>query len=511
MSQHFRFLDLPLEIRERTYQYALSLSFYDKAHKARLAKRTAAALRQCNVLLMNRQTSQEAQSRIASTPITLSYGLELEEPVDLMFDHENPGLESVQNFFPPSRLRETKQLTISDAGFREVKRNALTKEHFFGLSRLLRNVAEICREGHMLQSIYISFRSQLVKEYIDQLATSEDAQVWMYEVINSLREIRGIGKGRVTLDLEIQHPDTTKQQLISTMESPHHGLLSLPKHLRQKIYSYALDFNDATKQLREDSMASLTLTTPTMLLLNRQISAEVMPCIREVPLKISANPSQEFFGLGDCISTDTLRHIKHISVHVQRANHLVSIAKELVRSWTMGMATSFCPHLVSFELHYHEPGLRRYCLERLEAYPPPDIAEAMELLGKVRMVQEVKITGTLPRCYTDAIRYNMMRDLSDQPPRTPRFLENGMNTSWNYEDYESDSEWEWDEEDGAPQTVREWDERTFRGEWMPDYFWTEEFEEERSEEIRLELEYEDRYLSDAQLRFPRNEQDWGEH
>jgi hypothetical protein len=51
----------------------------------------------------------------------------------------------------PSRLRKTKQLTYLDTGYGGVKRNALTKQKIFGLSRLVRNVVEICRNSWEMQ------------------------------------------------------------------------------------------------------------------------------------------------------------------------------------------------------------------------------------------------------------------------------------------------------------------------------------------------------------------------
>lgn len=202
MSQIFRFMDLPAEIRNRIYSYALSLSFYDEAHERSFTSgysHTTDA-KQCNVLLMNHKTSDEAKVMILLTPITLSYGLELEMSSDLSL-HPPIGPDSIRDFFPASRLRETSQLTISDVGYRGKERDSLKEKHFLGLARLLREVAEICREGHKLKHVLISFRSDLVHEYIDQLKTSEISQKWMFEVVSSLREIRSVGKGRVILIL----------------------------------------------------------------------------------------------------------------------------------------------------------------------------------------------------------------------------------------------------------------------------------------------------------------------
>ncbi|KAG9523156.1 hypothetical protein KCV07_g2750, partial [Aureobasidium melanogenum] len=497
MSQIFRFMDLPRELRNRIYSYALSLDFYDKAHEKGFTCGYTHNTKQCNVLLMNRQTSDEAQKMIRSTPITLSYGLELEMSFDLLLT-PHMGPESIRNYFPEARLCNVSQLTISDVGYRGKKRILLKEKHFVGLSRLLREVAEICREGHKLQHVLVSFQSDLVKEYIDQLTTSEVAQKWMFEVISSLREIRGVGRGRVTLDIDINHSSTTKQQLVADMESPHTGLLSLPKHVRQKIYGYALDFNDATKQMRDYALSSPTLTTPTMLLVNRQISAEVASFIREVPLEISTDPSVDIVFLSEFISLETVGHIKHVRLNVQRAEQLGWLASELVEAWTCGNdELTADSRLESFELNYHEPGLRITLLDKNERYPPKDVADAMTRFGKMRSIPEVRITGTLPRCFAGAIESNMMQSPACETLHSPRFLENGIKTSSDYDEYESDSEYDPEEDYGAPKTLEEYHDRMHQGENMPGYFYTESMAaERRQEEYRTRLEWE---LSSAQL------------
>ncbi|KAG9828811.1 hypothetical protein KCU98_g14351, partial [Aureobasidium melanogenum] len=483
MSQIFRFMDLPVELRNRIYSYALSLDFFDKAHEKSFTRGYTHTTKQCNVLLMNHKTSDEAKKMFLSTPITLSYGLELEMSLDsMLISHMGP--DSVRNYFPASRLQNTSHLTISDVGYRGKERDSLKEKHFLGLSHLLREVAEICREGHKLKHLLVSFQSDLVKEYIDQLTTSEIAQKWMFEVISSLREIQGVGSGRVTLDVDINHSSTTKQQLIADMESPLKGLLSLPKHVRQKIYGYALDFNDAAKQMRVyRSLGSLTLTTPTMLLLNRQISAEVASYIREVPLEISTDPSVDLAFLREHISLETVGHIKHVRLNVQRGEQLLWLASDLVEAWTRGNdELTAGSRLESFELNYHEPGLRRTRLEKNERYPPEYVANAMTHFGKMRSIPEVRIMGTLPRCFTDAIKSNMMQSPACETQCCPRYLENGIKASSDYKEYGSDSEYDPEEDDGAPKSLEEYEHRFEQGENMPDYFYTMSMEEERADE-----------------------------
>lgn len=497
MSQTFCFVDLPSEIRNRVYRYALNLSFYDNAHEESFTSGRAPITKQCNVLLMNHKTSDEAMEMIFSTPITLSYGLELEMSSDSMLTtHMSP--DSIRDYFPPSRLRNTSHLTISDVGYRGKNRDSLKEKHFVGLSRLLREVAEICREGHKLKHVLVSFQSDLVKEYIEQLASSEVAQRWMFEVISSLREVRGVGRGRVTLDVDINHPSTTKQQLIADMESPHGGLLSLPKHVRQKIYGYAADFNHGANWMRGNAFESPLPTTPTMLLLNRQISAEVASYIREVPLEITPNSSWEILMLDAFVSLDTLCHIKHIRLNVQRAPHLQELAESLIRAWTHDSSLMVDHHsLESFELNYHEPTLRKSMLDKNERYPPEDVAAAMTNFGIMKSIPKVKITGTLPRCFADAITSNMMQSPTCETHHPPRYLANGIKTSSDYDDYESDSEFDPEEDYGAPKTLEEYHERMHQGENMPDYFYTEAMEKERQEEqYRAHQEWE---LSNAQL------------
>ncbi|KAG9601793.1 hypothetical protein KCU77_g5973, partial [Aureobasidium melanogenum] len=475
-------MDLPAELRNRIYSYALSLDFFDKAHEKSLTRGYTHTTKQCSVLLMNHKTSDEAKKMIFSTPITLSYGLELEmSPDSVLIPHMGP--DSIRTYFPASRLQNTSHLTISDVGYRGKERDSLKEKHFVGFSRLLREVAEICREGHKLKHLHVSFRSDLVKEYIDQLTTSEIAQKWMFEVISSLREIQGVGSGGVTLDFDINHSSTTKQQLIADMESPHTGLLSLPKHVRQKIYSYAMDFNDVTKQMRDYTLWSPTPTTPTMLLLNRQISAEAISYIREMPLELDLNPSMTFFLLDAYVSLETIGHIKHVRIDVQRATQLQGLAEDLITAWANNIyPMDGCSSLESFELHYHEPALRKLLLEKNERYPPDNLATAMSQFGKMRSIPKVKITGTLPRCFTDAIKSNMMQSPACETQHSPRFLENGIKTSSDYNEYESDSEFDPEEDYGAPKTLKEYDDRMYQGENMPDYFYTESMEAERLEE-----------------------------
>lgn len=115
-------------------------------------------------------------------------------------------------------------------------------------------------------------------------------------------------------------------QWIRPVQSLSALFLDLPRELRDLIYDFALDWNEIDKTIAEfqDSPPShirVTLSTPTILLLCRQITDEALPVLRNKPLVIRRALAGGFpdpLGrrtLTSFISARTLQQVKRIVFH----------------------------------------------------------------------------------------------------------------------------------------------------------------------------------------------------
>jgi len=121
-----------------------------------------------------------------------------------------------------------------------------------------------------------------------------------------------------------QRPPKQHGQLNVTLRSKARTLpfLELPAEIRNMVYEYAADWNDGPKHLHriihsieegncEKSLQKVRMSTPTILLLNRQITAEVFDVLERKPLALSSvepcNISMQ--SMNRVISATTLQKI----------------------------------------------------------------------------------------------------------------------------------------------------------------------------------------------------------
>lgn len=157
------------------------------------------------------------------------------------------------------------------------------------------------------------------------------------------------------------------------------------------------------------------LSTPTVFLLNKQIESEASEVIYSKPFEISGlypMVNSTFLKLDDFFSLHLFRKIRHLELSFTDYNHLAmlpTIAAMLKRRRRN--------KLQSLHLHFSEPRSKRLILAAAEYYPDNVVYTWMRSLNYLRgFVENVRITGTLPQCFTAPIIHNMgLSSLSDQP------------------------------------------------------------------------------------------------
>ncbi|KAH0345138.1 hypothetical protein KCU81_g4500, partial [Aureobasidium melanogenum] len=414
----FRFRDLPKELRFMVYEYALSFDSIDKycrdylevlhaiQSSARESAPAPAVKKVCpSILLTSKEITEEALPFLYKTPLNLSFGI--------LKAH-------LQDLIAPELLRKLHHINISDAGARHLD----TPPHhcFSGLCYTCVELAVILRPGHSLKSFTMDYASPYLSVHLKECLNDDGRQCgiksWNRNLLRSLKELHNIEKVSVAIEL----PEKVKQELVSSMKGPACGFLSLPLHVRQKIYGYAADPNDGANALSRATKALAfnqdpdfkETTTPTIFLINKQINEEASDIIYSKPFVIKdlyPMVNMTFLKLDDFFSRYTFKKVQHLELHLTDHNHLSML--HTIAS-VLRYRRKKNP-LKSLTLHFVEPRSKRLILAVNEYYPDNPIYVCMRSLNYLRgCVENVSITGSMPECFTAPIIHNMGLKSFDQ-------------------------------------------------------------------------------------------------
>ncbi|KAH0290910.1 hypothetical protein KCU62_g3238, partial [Aureobasidium sp. EXF-3399] len=412
----FRFRDLPKELRFMVYEHALSLESIDKycgdylellCTTSDTQKPAPEVEKVCpSILLVSKDITEEALPILYKTPLNLSFGV---------------FKAHVQDLIAPELLHNLRYINISDAGTRHL--NPPPHDCFRGLCYTVVELATILRSGHSLKSFTLDYTSDYLSIHLKDCLNVKDKacgiKTWSQNLLSSIKELHNIKQVSISLEWS----EEVKQEAIRSMKGPAVGFLRLPLDVRQKIYGYAADHNDgsralrrATKQLAFNEDPTFDdLTTPNIFLLNKQIESEASEIIYSKPFEISGlfpMVNCTFLKLDDFFGLHIFRKIRHLKLSFTDHNHLAmlpTIAAVLKRRRRN--------KLQSLHLHFAEPRSKRLILAAEEYYPDNVVYSCMRSFNYLRgFVEKVRITGTLPQCFTAPIIHNMgLSCLSGQP------------------------------------------------------------------------------------------------
>lgn len=467
----FPFLDLPGEIRNVIYEYALDTDvaqrliqrYYERArHTTDKMRSTEAPLvwaRAPPLFLLNKQIYHESNSIVPKRGITFDHGL-----LDLM---------EIQDFVPESLLRTVSSITINDSGHPLLQDNIIAQS-WMGYITLLEQLADILSKGHNLKTLTISLANS---ELVPHVTTCWNASFGcgfrdtLKKACETLRRVRKVGS--VTLH---GIPERLAFHLKAHMESTPVTFFDLPREIRNMIYAEAADWSDISKQLSKTMKSWVdktshpawpARTTPTVLLLNKQITAEAITVICKKPLVVDCpsdhgmQPQTQVPIMLELISPFTLKFVKHLVLNVNSWEwvysldhflpHLASYNISCTSKYnhvTLAQHTSnlsldgspspstndihpctiiyptlaIIPALESLHLHFTDILKGRFLLDKDQRYPDTTLHLSLSGLAKIRGLQRVSFSGDLPHCYTNPLGMIMQAPCNVSLAALPRLM-----------------------------------------------------------------------------------------
>ncbi|KAH9828924.1 hypothetical protein Tdes44962_MAKER02353 [Teratosphaeria destructans] len=449
----FRFLDLPGELRMVIYEYCVDVTAgqnliakYYHLIDRELSQNPGKALLDVEapliyssvrtIFLINRQIYSEASSLIHKRGLTFTHGM-----LDLL---------DIVDFVRPPLFQNVSSITIDDTGHALFQANILTAS-WLGQMQLIKQVSDILAKGHQLKQLTIALTDTSLLPHVTNCWNAgyvcgfRDS---MRETVASMRKVHNVPS--VTL---IGFPEPLATELKQLMQEPAKTLLSLPAELRNIIYRSAADWSDVTPAL-DRTLAKWTdksgsppyppRSTPTILLLNKQITSEALAVLREEPLVIvypadhTLAKQQHVPNVLKLITRRTLRHVRHLVLDIQTWEWIYSAAAIFPIFANAPLRTAASPpqHLLppsptsatttslsslsltttvsppgprppgplrSLHLTYHDALKSQFLRDPAHHYPDATIHQIFRQLQDIRGLRHVSIAGDLPPQYTGPI------------------------------------------------------------------------------------------------------------
>jgi hypothetical protein len=408
VRQIFPFLHLPGELRNEVYKHCLDDfegvdKVFESAYSSLMAREPTEKPDPYEpptkvtpaVLLINKQIYLEAVGFLHIKSITFNHGL--------------LHVIDVSSVISSHLLRNLTAITINDSAH-PIMQDEIQCASWHGYNRLLKQLTSILKDGHRLKHFTVEFNDPALVHHVKQCqwhnGSNCDFAKHLAKEMYRMQQVRGIGN----VTLRGLNPKLSAK-LKTRMESRAATFFDLPFKIRQQIYNHAMDWNDAPLAFQrtltgwydpKKAIHTPRRSTPTILLLNRRITAEALPILREKPFTFTLPNDWRFdlsgFTPSDLLTTfitpATLRTISTVNVTIEYWGTLTASDGEFLsyfahnssqlRTLNMTFVDRFIPHLP----RDNKAEIRRF---RLAAF------------ALVRGLDRVVIEGDLPMEIADAI------------------------------------------------------------------------------------------------------------
>lgn len=367
-----------------------------------------------NVLLICKQVYLEAREMLKKQGISFHHGL-----LDIC------GLDNLMN---TSILSNIQSLTIDAKGHEMLpKAHKLLGPSWRGHLDLIVDISVVLAKGHRLKNFTLDFTDPKLHAHVHECWTKPircDFRDQLAEALEHLRKIRGVGNVKL-----IGIPPALAADLKQHMESTPRSLLDMPGEVRNLIYSYAADWSDISTQITRTMKAWVAAddaanrdaeygaepqktdptysrrSTPTILLLNKQIHAEAKGIVHAKPLRLTLPEHPNMAKTSDTlnalkfITPATLAHVAHLHVHVASWEWTYSLDRLLPQ-----LAARHRLRTLTFTFR---DALKRVFLQQGKKYPDHTLHLSLSGLAAVRGVGAVTFAGDLPEVYTAPLKMIM--------------------------------------------------------------------------------------------------------
>ena len=195
------------------------------------------------------------------------------------------------------------------------------------------------------------------------------------------------------------------------MESKPISFLDLPGEIRNNVYELSGDWSDITPVLaRTMKLRSNHNTpppypkrsTPTILLLNRQIRNEALSVLHSKPLNIVFPEAHDMYkqtevpSLLNFIATSTLQKVQHLSIKIETWEWIYAIDE-------LAQVLASAHSLKTFHIVVKDRLKAQFLAAPMKKYPDWMLHKNLGGLVLVRGVKHVTIEGDLPDVYADPL------------------------------------------------------------------------------------------------------------
>lgn len=413
----FPFQKLPPEIRNMIYELALdfdSLHGYfrlyiekmNEAHRAEVHPDKISPphvhVHTPGILLVNREISHEARSVLYRKPLVFSNGLIKAHLSDIMSEE---------------LITRVTHLRIDDAGG-DLLEKKFRGAPFLGYLNLFKELSGLLKGPHSLKSLEIEIQNADFAWHLTHcLNNPRHYYCGMNGFVNKgktfLRRIHGIQN----VTLKGVFTQSIINDVISELQAPASPFLRLPGELRNQIYDGLLNWNEASNRFNKRIQAQITLNadrlmppqkrTPSILLLNRQITSEARAILHKKPIVIDFKidpqrlvlKNKKLPSLFNFFSRGVFQTAPRV---VLKMNHsaYAAVIPELAKAWEEKH------NLRRFKLHFIDD-LKNTFLNGGSFYPDENMSRKVSSLAKVRGVRSASITGSLWGGYCVALEETM--------------------------------------------------------------------------------------------------------